>query len=47
MTKSFKTKNIYFVVMENIFNTDKQIHQTYDLKGSLYKRETTEKQLFF
>jgi len=26
--------------MENILNTDKEIHKTYDLKGSLYKRET-------
>lgn len=28
--------------MENIFNTEKEIHCQYDLKGSLYKRETPE-----
>lgn len=26
--------------MENVFNTEKELHNKYDLKGSLYKRET-------
>lgn len=36
-------KPIYFIIMENILNTDKVIHERYDLKGSLYKRKTFEK----
>lgn len=37
-----KEKVIYFVIMSNIFSTSKEIHVRYDLKGSLYKRETNE-----
>ncbi len=35
--KKVKTK-IYFVVMQNIFSTDKEIHLRYDLKGSTIGR---------
>lgn len=35
-----KEKIIYFVIMSNVFNTSKEIHERFDLKGSLYKRET-------
>ena len=34
-----KEKRVYFVIMSNIFNTRKEIHERFDLKGSLYKRE--------
>ena len=37
------SKSIYFIVMENIFFTNLEIDDCYDLKGSLYKRETPEK----
>lgn len=36
----FKEKTIFFIVMENILNTNKPIHEKYDIKGSLYKRKT-------
>jgi 1-phosphatidylinositol-4-phosphate 5-kinase len=29
-----KTKRIYFVIMANVFNTNKEINIRYDLKGS-------------
>ena len=35
-------KIIYFIIMENILNTHKVIHEKYDIKGSLYKRKTFE-----
>jgi 1-phosphatidylinositol-4-phosphate 5-kinase len=35
-----KTKRIYFVIMANVFNTDKEIHLRYDLKGSTQGRFT-------
>ena len=41
----FKLRNkvgydrVYFVVMNNIFNKDKQIHERFDLKGSTHNRE--------
>jgi 1-phosphatidylinositol-4-phosphate 5-kinase len=31
---------IYFIIMSNVFHTPYEIHQRYDLKGSLYKRST-------
>lgn len=31
---------IYFVIMNNLFETDRELDVRYDLKGSLYKRET-------
>lgn len=37
-----KTKRLYFIIMENILNTEKVIHNRFDLKGSLHKRKTTE-----
>ena len=36
--KKVKSK-IYFVVMQNIFSTDKEIHLRYDLKGSTIGRQ--------
>jgi|688.fasta_scaffold722283_1 1-phosphatidylinositol-4-phosphate 5-kinase len=38
-----KVRRIYFVVMSNVFNTNLDIHQRYDLKGSLYGRFTKTK----
>lgn len=35
-----KDKKIYFVIMKNAFDTDLKIDVRYDLKGSLFKRET-------
>ena len=32
---------LYIVIMSNVFNTPCEIHQRFDLKGSLYKRTTT------
>lgn len=29
-------KNIYFVIMSNVFHTEHEIHRRYDIKGSLY-----------
>jgi len=37
-------KKIHFIVMENIFPPDKDIHEKYDLKGSLVGRCTSEKE---
>eukprot|EP00761_Pharyngomonas_kirbyi_P012551 gb/GECH01012578.1/.p1 GENE.gb/GECH01012578.1/~~gb/GECH01012578.1/.p1 ORF type:complete len:486 (+),score=102.55 gb/GECH01012578.1/:1-1458(+) len=36
--KPGKGSNVRFVVMNNVFDTDKRIHQMYDLKGSTVKR---------
>ncbi|ORX54791.1 SAICAR synthase-like protein [Piromyces finnis] len=36
-------KKIHFIIMENIFPPDKDIHEKYDLKGSLVGRYTSEK----
>ncbi|OUM67930.1 hypothetical protein PIROE2DRAFT_22775, partial [Piromyces sp. E2] len=36
-------KKIHFIVMENIFPPDKDIHEKYDLKGSLVGRYTNDK----
>lgn len=36
-------ETIYFVIMNNVFETKKEIHVRYDLKGSSYKRETHSK----
>lgn len=35
-------KDVCFVVMENVFNTDKQIHHIFDLKGSTFGRTNPE-----
>eukprot|EP01012_Entosiphon_sulcatum_P024520 TRINITY_DN2967_c0_g1_i1.p1 TRINITY_DN2967_c0_g1~~TRINITY_DN2967_c0_g1_i1.p1 ORF type:complete len:719 (+),score=76.72 TRINITY_DN2967_c0_g1_i1:32-2158(+) len=35
-------RQMYFVVMENVFQTSRIIHETYDLKGSWVDRCTTE-----
>lgn len=34
----FNDIKMYFVVMNNVFNTSLQVHYKYDLKGSTYKR---------
>jgi 1-phosphatidylinositol-4-phosphate 5-kinase len=39
-----KIKRIYFVVMANVFNTQREIHVRYDLKGSTYGRFTKVKE---
>jgi 1-phosphatidylinositol-4-phosphate 5-kinase len=38
-----KEKRIYFIIMSNVFHTPKEIHERFDLKGSLYKRETIDR----
>ena len=38
--KGESRKNTYFVIMSNIFNTIKEIHTRYDLKGSTHGRKT-------
>ena len=40
MRDEYKEKTIYFIIMENILNTNRIIHEKYDIKGSLYKRKT-------
>ena len=42
MREDLQEKTIYFIIMENILNTHKVIHEKYDIKGSLYKRKTFE-----
>ena len=39
-----KSQRIYFVVMANVFNTQREIHVRYDLKGSTYGRFTKVKE---
>ena len=41
-----KEKVVYFVIMSNVFSMNQEIHVRYDLKGSLYKRETLETYIF-
>ena len=41
-----REKIIYFVIMSNVFQTRKEIHERYDIKGSLYKRTTLEKYFY-
>ncbi|CAL4060412.1 unnamed protein product [Meganyctiphanes norvegica] len=38
------TKNIRIIVMHNVFPSDIEIHQKYDLKGSTYKRKASDKE---
>lgn len=33
----------YFVIMANVFNTKSQIVERYDIKGSWYGRDTSDK----
>ena len=42
-SKSMKTERIYFVIMANVFNTTKEIHYRWDLKGSTLGRITRKK----
>ena len=39
-------KRIYFVIMANVFNTDRDIHQRFDLKGSTKGRLVPEDQVY-
>ena len=32
------SRNLYFVVMNNVFRTNKKMHKRYDLKGSWVRR---------
>lgn len=43
MRSKKKSEKIYFVVMVNIFCTEFQIKERYDLKGSLYGRTSRSK----
>jgi len=40
MRHAMTYKTIYFIIMSNVFHTRKEIHERFDLKGSLYKRTT-------
>lgn len=37
-TKKFGKIRIYFIIMANVFNTNREIHVRYDLKGSTQGR---------
>ena len=37
-------QRVYFIIMANVFNTTRQIHVRYDLKGSKLGRQTRKKQ---
>ncbi len=37
-------ERIYFIIMANVFNTNRQIHVRYDLKGSKLGRKTRKKE---
>jgi 1-phosphatidylinositol-4-phosphate 5-kinase len=39
-----KMQRLYFVVLGNLFSSDLEIHERYDLKGSTYGRLTNEKE---
>ena len=39
-TKDGNVNRVYFIIMANVFNTTRQIHVRYDLKGSKYGRNT-------
>ena len=36
-----QTKKVYFIIMNNLFNSELEIHKRYDLKGSTYKRSVS------
>mmetsp|Transcript_38593 Transcript_38593/g.64790 ORF Transcript_38593/g.64790 Transcript_38593/m.64790 type:complete len:92 (+) Transcript_38593:1737-2012(+) len=38
-------KKFYFIIMESVFYTARYIHLIYDLKGSSYRREATDKDI--
>ncbi|KAI8637898.1 hypothetical protein BD408DRAFT_394969 [Parasitella parasitica] len=38
-------RKIHFVVMGNVFPSNKDVHETYDLKGSTFGRVTTEEEI--
>lgn len=42
MCKARREKQIYFVIMSNVFSIRKEIHERYDIKGSLYKRTSND-----
>lgn len=37
-------RQVRFVVMENVFRTQKEIHERYDLKGSIFGRAASEEE---
>ena len=37
-------RNIRFVIMNNLVPTNVQLHEKYDLKGSIYKRKASEEE---
>lgn len=41
-----KRKKLYFVIMNNVFETPKEIHERYDIKGSSYKRTTDPQKVY-
>lgn len=41
--KKRSSKTYYFVMMKNIFRTSQDLKYKFDLKGSLFKRETISK----
>ncbi|KAI5820827.1 hypothetical protein BZA77DRAFT_367710 [Pyronema omphalodes] len=43
--KKWNGQKIYFVVMNNVFPPQHEIHQTWDLKGSTYRRLTSESKI--
>ena len=45
MVTNIGTEKVYFCVMSNIFGSELEVHEMYDLKGSTYKRELTEEQM--
>jgi len=36
----YRNKKLYLIVITNVFNTNKEIHVRYDLKGSVTDRKT-------
>lgn len=45
MVNSIGAEKVYFCIMSNLFGSDLEVHDMYDLKGSTYKRELTTEQL--
>lgn len=37
-----RPKKVYFVIMNNVFNTERNIHERFDLKGSTVGRSVKE-----
>ena len=45
MVTNIGTEKVYFCVMSNIFGSQLEVHEMYDLKGSTYQRELTPEQM--